>query len=1575
METEYTVLNFLDDHNDIEWRKKIEDLIKYFCNNVFLGQWELARCAVPILNESNDESSENIVKPAASPKNDDLGNKEIERNMNAKIFTNMLIDVTQYPFSQSLGSRSVPSPHHLSWLCILALNTGRSLKVSDELCKEVDFRLTLSSLQVNDVSLCQELYTCFKTSLQQAASYGLNAECSEVLKKTLQQSPALGDSLIRSLIGTSHSGPNSSNPSLQALYLESVSSLQDGEKVLEILSYYSPEPYLNYLQLRQLLTCLVTATLNHALPGVTVETLMSAMTGRSTFYLLEEFSQIFQEVSVVNQGKDDLKTEESFTLLSMTGVDRDKAWRDHLTFCSRKRLHFITDLLDLSLALVKGGKLPELQELLSYPELQPLKSLVLLMGWSHCLTTAQAQMLVDTLWDDQVDSYNQALGNSCRKLAQHLDLIHWCMDRAKPILPGVGVGAPVYGSQLLQGLETHSVLHVLHHSASLTSLHHAEVLQLLTNTSAEKRIEKKKKSVQFEDEQAVLCSVDVEQLKDVSTFRGYCAVKNVLDAAWFCGQQGDKLMNPVSIRRYSRHLDRAFEHQLSSSEGEDSCSPGGERHGSSPGVGGGEEFVQSYDLKVSKKLREAKEMLSLLQPLNYRVEILENIFSILFISYQDLMDEALDVELEEVVPDCTNTCSEEETRQTRATASSTQHPSSTSAARPFSLDYDIPFVDPPCGATPHMSPAHLAPPHSAVSPTPEQDVSPKSCKKKKRSPSTGPVLTGFVLNEYLVRDILHLLKDAISDLKSARILLTGTKKTGLDPVAEDLLTKSQGCSVQPEDLPKRLSKLTQAVHEAWWRFQLVSHEAIPRQAFHLLTERIYISDQELYVPPVCESRPTHSGADRQGTALASNIVEKMISSPQSLLVLTLMKGSPTQAAQVMKLFHVTEKSAETCEVSFGQEFHTCASKIWNLESEAREKALVGVGKRSMKALSKAASVGVATATLSNLVEELLARPSLPPVPRRQQLDVVSVQLLELLCCWSRSWESCSNMLDICKAKTTLLDTDPRRPPSEQLTSPTVGVKACLEFVWSLYELIHCTESGQDIQQLLHSALSTFSVPGLRDFAIASLETRRSVERVQAILSCQHHLDIPHDETAASPRGSASSLSGSDSSRSRCSVEVKLETDKNQLHAAIKQLMYTMEKFVPAVGLTQLLHSNKSPPTFKNYLLSLYKHAKEMTNLLAESEGLSQEVSSNYFQVLEEGPIKILGRLLFVRKMPPARLEPVAEKLSLNLTHTIVYTCCPKIPSRRHHWSDGQSGASNMSNGTTSNLSDGRTSIMSDGTTSIMSNGTVSTNVHPEKLVGHILKQLIKAMKSVTNESSAMFDLASARRLLTLECYADIVHQTSLLQVVDLTLLQSQQESLCFFVNLFNLMMLHCHLSHLTHQVPGEYLELSEHGAADNIAYLGSFSYSVGQMGLVSVLDLLSLICPETLQLSSHMTAARKMVSPGNDPLRKLCPVNDPWLMFVINMGCVSSPPLQVLVPDEVNLEKSLSTFLSQTVLISVEQERVVLPQLLQWNQSLLVPQDARPGPTSLLQWTLPFLPAGAQKQLEQLLKLDNSATT
>nr|KAG5710770.1 hypothetical protein BaRGS_035172 [Batillaria attramentaria] len=128
-----------------------------------------------------------------------------------------------------------------------------------------------------------------------------------------------------------------------------------------------------------------------------------------------------------------------------------------------------------------------------------------------------------------------------------------------------------------------------------------------------------------------------------------------MEAILFCYENSNlDLMNPISMKAVlkPRHLSKAFScDTLSSSEGDESSSPSGGRseEGVAPklsatNLAAGMSFQEVYRRRVWQRIQQAREHLQHLYPLTYRVEVLENIFSLLFCRHSDIMDGALSVE-------------------------------------------------------------------------------------------------------------------------------------------------------------------------------------------------------------------------------------------------------------------------------------------------------------------------------------------------------------------------------------------------------------------------------------------------------------------------------------------------------------------------------------------------------------------------------------------------------------------------------------------------------------------------------------------------------------------------------------------------------------------------------------------------------------------------------------------------------------------------------------------------------------------------------------------------------------------
>lgn len=143
-------------------------------------------------------------------------------------------------------------------------------------------------------------------------------------------------------------------------------------------------------------------------------------------------------------------------------------------------------------------------------------------------------------------------------------------------------------------------------------------------------------------------SLSLDQLKDMSIYTGYCALKNVMDAIWYCAQSADRrLSRPVLLQ--GKHAVSRRLMSGSSSESERSRSNSETSVADDTNLGSNENIIDEssgvdfnihnlYAENVTSKLNDAKNYLAKLQPLTFRVEMLEDVFSLLFVTHDDIQD-------------------------------------------------------------------------------------------------------------------------------------------------------------------------------------------------------------------------------------------------------------------------------------------------------------------------------------------------------------------------------------------------------------------------------------------------------------------------------------------------------------------------------------------------------------------------------------------------------------------------------------------------------------------------------------------------------------------------------------------------------------------------------------------------------------------------------------------------------------------------------------------------------------------------------------------------------------------------
>lgn len=1727
--------NIQDALNTVGKDQSVKYLFRFFCNNLYLGQWELARASLQRLHGKK----ESTVLPISA----------------------VFKDVASYPFNRSLSSPGLKTPNLLAWLCLLEhkkLNSNleqheAELQIDNDLI-EFRFLLIEACSNITDTQL-KELYTYHRwvhsdASKTHTQSLALSPSLLKYLQTTLTWKPGLGHALINSIIPNQHASTGKNCRALQHVYTNSINNLLDqlketdldndykkqtAKRIIEILSVFDPGPDISYLPIRQLLTKILDVGKQYIY--LSKDTILSVLIGHADNKLVEELCRLDYEAEINNavltyQSCAEL-TEEQRCLLHLSSLTvTNTRWKMFFLLTLKKQRHLLEAVMETGLSLIKYGMFEELQQLLSPYELQPLKPLLLLLGWTQCYSSAEARQLLQTLWHEKSLCDHPAITMGCNKLAYQIDLIQWCIEKTRPSAESISVD-PHYqrAADLFKGLENHSVLYVLHKSTKLSALDQQEVLDLLHKVplQGDKDEERKKtKSVHFADDElspspSLSSITSLDQRKDIAIYMGFCVLKSIMDAIMFCTENRDeRLTRPVQC--YSRRQIN----RLNSCSSNETDASGLSRHASherlDSSINDADEDLAAevdvvdvqdlYRKNVTEKLNCAKTYLALIQPLTFRIEIMENLFSLLFLTHEDIKETVVSEYNSDEVDD-------KSFRSSTGTGIDSPSPKrldsmvfelpkvavETVSSEYSSTAYDIPFEDvqkqrKTSGLNIEQVEQKLENIKENISKSRDKlfGKNLQVHREGHRSSFSGNISSvsnasnlsidhfGFVVNEYLVRDILALLKDSLLDVTAAKFQLYGnrhdskerlptghevrdSRSVDLDQEVEESLSYILKSSVSKESLQKRISQLQKYTSEAQWRYQLIVNDLIPKQVGDVLKDTVVktgdSSDEEVEIRGL--SRQTsarkrkRSVQDKQTTKLevkekldvkekvdhplsdssaaevfkrqksrsnsvsrrhigssrSKGVITLMLSSPVTLLTMSIRKGNFTQTKQIIKLCKLEERP-ESMEVYFSQAFQKASRSIQTITTSTPPSPSAHTGGRlSMKSLANVAAAGVANVSVSNIADELLGFPTLPKLPTldkdlsisqhiKQNFIPESVPvmiLLDLMCTAGRSWEVCNHLMDSIKSRLP----DAYKTTAEKASSADViigagskkpkgsKVQTFAEVLTCLESLLHlgaddqfprqepsvlCKQLQKSVSNYLNQATASLNAEKCKQYAVVCQNMARYIDKVKEAFKQQKKQELEKTESLQLS-GTHHRRGSTDSVRSR----VGSNTDHPVVHHRMKQLIHVLEKEIPDGGLVQLMRRQTHSGTSKNknYLLSLYEHCREIAYLVSESESISREsavVPKNYFVMLDEGPIRILGRMMFSKKMPPARLEKVAKKLSLNLTHIIVYSCCVKVPSKRLPvlGSAVQQNVNQMEYGKIIyNCAQGQ---------------STEEARNPEEIVRSLLTRLITLMKDAASRCHAegLFDYACADMMIDTTEYSDITSKISLIQSADLLQLTKQQRR-CFFGNLQSLMTIHCFMNRLQamkkqremaadgHLVGNQLIHYSDMSVTEQITWLNTFAYRVGQLGVVSLFELKYIINRCGLLPPSEcgkVLEHRLQSLDTSDPWYQLAPSPDPQMLFAMTACCLSSPPIQVLEPEKVRdqLDTALTNYLQTTVVVNKEKRLVKLPELLLWHRRDFISDeqymstDYKSENEDLIHFIVSQMEGDKEKDLKELLSLD-----
>ncbi|KFP99131.1 Zinc finger FYVE domain-containing protein 26, partial [Leptosomus discolor] len=617
----------------------LERLFGFFCECVRRGDWELAQACVPQLSRGHGD-----------------GPEKVEAILQALVACPV-----------GVGWRQNSSPWRTAWLWLLVLEKwlARNQKtVSVVLQRETEFLLLLEELQ-KDVSeeVLKELFEAFECTQNKhitdrkrrdGCSHRFSLDVVSALRKLLLRAPQRAKALLEFFQeeqGT-HRSSLEQYCSLQNIFVEflrdSLKSLQRLQCSSEISAELDQRELVDTIyaalsivtfevehqadEVRHLFRELLDVCWAEGSP-LREEKLLSCMLRKQSHGLLSLYSSVLIEKtkekfivskSIRKGSSEQLDTER--TMMSLFSDPKEtSSWKTAYFYCLSSSKHFLEQILVTALTLLKREDYSGLNSLLRR-EFNPLNRLLVLLGWTHCQSLESAKALLWTLHKTQDLCNDSVLKDFCDGLWAQVEILEWCIQQNSITIPRKVL------LQHLHSLDCHTAMYSLHHLTNLLALNEDDVIELLQKVPARDQQMQGEKLTSFlvyllhphaplfPSTVATLPDI-LSQQRNLALFRAFCAMKYAIYALCVNSHKHSKCKDCIRSLLDDIPEDAAF----------------GEPAGDWPPFSGSVVYCSSvfshYLVKCQQFLRSV--------PAPLRLEVLENVFSLLFVSYSDLYTEAV----------------------------------------------------------------------------------------------------------------------------------------------------------------------------------------------------------------------------------------------------------------------------------------------------------------------------------------------------------------------------------------------------------------------------------------------------------------------------------------------------------------------------------------------------------------------------------------------------------------------------------------------------------------------------------------------------------------------------------------------------------------------------------------------------------------------------------------------------------------------------------------------------------------------------------------------------------------------
>ncbi|XP_041069724.1 zinc finger FYVE domain-containing protein 26 isoform X2 [Carcharodon carcharias] len=1265
----------------------LERLFMFFCEHLRQGHWALAQACMPQLRQWQSGGAEQV--------------KEI------------LQAIVVCPYK--LRWESVSSPHRLAWLWLLELELWWShdqILLPPFVKSEIEFFLLLEQLQPQiSQDVIKELHdmflNCHNPDLliekqEDLSAYKLSPEAFSSLWDLVPSSPQLVQAVVAYLLV--ENGNNSAveyNHRLQKLMVDflrdGLCSLKEARQgkaktgsamdmdewtknhIYSVVSVLTFDMERQACEIRQLCEELYDACCATEY-GLSEERLLGFMLRKSNQTLISLYSTVSiqkNKEKLVAQISPErvslgLSEAEKVTLASFIDSEDPPSWKAAYFYSTSTSKHFLEQVLITALHLIKREDYSILNKLMK-KTFKPLSQLAVLLGWTYCQSLESTQALLRTLHQSKELCCDAVLQEFCGGLSSQIEVLEWCLKRNRNSIPEKDF------VRHLHSLDCHSALYSLHHFTDLPALKVEDVIDLL-----------QKQPANGKDDDNCARSLSMIQRRNVTLYQALCAIKYAIYALCINAHQRSLCKNCPYWLLDAAVKDVSLENDQLCSQG---CSP----------------VFKLYLSRCQKFLHAI--------PAPFRLEVLENIFSLLFLSYNDLngkktghegqfcLEEQGDTEQIQTGPGFDSIVEHlESTIEVVGNDAVHCEHLTTGLEEKVAQNSSGGLYN---GCAQKLKMTNLMPGSAEDDPTEQLEY--LNLRHFTMNTNRG---NDFLVNAVTMNIFLEMIKDHLEAMKCHIPWTPGNVSK------EDVqLVECLNCSVSADSFGSRLAQLSRYICEAQWRYKVVTsnkttegdlpcftkkhppsskHSTLKRRSRVRRNRMEHRASSHLTVESVSGdlSTSTSDGGSVVNLAVTNEqgfksqvprhnlLLPMMLAPPESLLVSCILRGNYAQAHQVVLMFEL-QSSYSYGELIFMEQYQQVINELAKVEQKMENKGIdntsrkLSVGKFTLQAIGDAAAAGMVFYSISDVIEKLInssavansafledfwkskvqIEPTNPLHEILEDLSGPSMAVFDLACTQCQLWKTCKQLLETAERRlTATFEAKGRKVDCARRHPDGIqGFPTILQRTSKILNYSHSSHGPTKAKPTEDKVASHLncSVTELLLTCYPAL----SEDCVTSHLSLSERLEqiTKKLQTAiTSPEAKGNILNCLEQTNSR-SQDPEGHTTRNQM----KQLLKNLD---------QQVHDVIENQKRADYVRSVFDYINTLAAVLIRSmnrdmDRFAEVKVGNPFIVLQQTPSQLLAHLLFEKSTSPERLFMLLhnEELNLSVQQIIVNCCCDCLP--------------------------------------------------------------------------------------------------------------------------------------------------------------------------------------------------------------------------------------------------------------------------------------------------------------------------